>query len=186
MLVLLHFLTFSMIQSGDIFNVDRLPLMNFAPQLKEIILEKEIMSQQTHEEFTIQLSQKIKDNLSVILYFVVFLAAGILHLLYPSVRRYYVEHLYFVFHVFSFGFARNILVIPLIMLDLIPLAVVLVVGTQLIYAFVALKKVYPQANIMQRPLKWRSFLPVSFLCSTCHCSCSDIYCAGANGILSGV
>jgi hypothetical protein len=42
MLVLLHFLAFSMIQSGDIFNVDRLPLMNFAPQLKEIILEKEI------------------------------------------------------------------------------------------------------------------------------------------------
>jgi hypothetical protein len=33
------------------------------------------------------------------------------------------------------------------MLDLIPLAVVLVVGTQLIYAFVALKKVYPQPNI---------------------------------------
>jgi hypothetical protein len=52
-----------------------------------------------------------------------------------------------VFHVFSFGFARNILMIPLIMLDLIPLAVVLVVDTHLIYAFVALKKVYPQANI---------------------------------------
>jgi hypothetical protein len=33
------------------------------------------------------------------------------------------------------------------MLDLIPLTVVLIVGTQLIYAFVALKKVYPQANI---------------------------------------
>jgi hypothetical protein len=146
-LVVVHFLAFSMIQSGDIFNVERLPVMNFAPQLKQIILEKEIISQQTHEEFTIQLSQKIKDNLSVILYFVVFLAAGILHLLYPSFRRYYVEHLYFVLHVFSFAFARNILVIPLIMLDLIPLAVVLVVGTQFIYAFVALKKVYPQANI---------------------------------------
>jgi hypothetical protein len=66
---------------------------------------------------------------------------------YASFRRYYVEHLYFVFHVFSFGFARNILVIPLIMLDLIPLAAVLVVGTQLIYAFVALKKVYPQSNV---------------------------------------
>jgi hypothetical protein len=147
MLVLLHFLSFSMIQSADIFNVDRLPLMNFAPQLKEIIQEKEVISQQTHEEFTLQLSQKIKDNLSIILYFVVFLAAGILHLLYPSFRRYYVEHLYFVFHVFSFGFARNMLVIPLILLDLIPLTVVLVIGTQLIYAFVALKKVYPQANI---------------------------------------
>jgi hypothetical protein len=147
MLVLLHFLSFSMVQSGDIFNVDRLPLMDFAPQLKEIILKKEVISQQTHEEFTLQLSQKIKDNLSLILYFVVFLAAGILHLLYPSFRRYYVEHLYFVFHVFSFGLARNILLIPLIVLDLIPLTVVLVVGTQLIYAFVALKNVYPQNNI---------------------------------------
>jgi hypothetical protein len=146
-LVLVHFLAFSMIQSGDIFNVDRLPVMNFAPQLKQLILEKESISQLTHKEFTIQLSQKIKDNLSIILYFVVFLAAGILHLLYPSFRRYYVEHLYFVFHIFSFAFARNILVIPLIMLDLIPIAVVLVVGTQFIYAFVALKKVYPQANI---------------------------------------
>jgi hypothetical protein len=146
-LVVLHFLSFSIIQSGDIFHVDRLPAMNFAPQLKEIILEKERISHQTHEEFTIQLSQKIKDNLSIILYFVVFLAAAILHLLYPSFRRYYVEHLYFVFHLFTFAFARNILVIPLIMLDLIPLAVVLVVGTQLIYAFVALKKVYPQTNM---------------------------------------
>jgi hypothetical protein len=146
-LVVMHFLAFSIVRSGDIFNVDRLAVINFAPQLNQIILEKEIISQRTHGEFTIQLSQKIKDNLSIILYFVVFLAAGILHLLYPSFKRYYVEHLYFVFHVFSFGLARNILVIPLIMLDLIPLTVVLVVGTQLIYAFVALKNVYPQANI---------------------------------------
>jgi hypothetical protein len=166
MLVLLHFLCFSMIQSGDIFNVDRLPLMNFAPQLKEIILEKEVISQQTHEEFTIHLSQRIKDNLSIILYFVVFVAAGILHLLYPSFRLYYVEHLYFVFHVFSFGFARNILVIPLIMLDLIPLAVVLVVGTQLIYAFVALKKVYPQANIataLKMMILFASIVPMFYV-----------------------
>jgi hypothetical protein len=165
-LVLVHFLAFSMIRSGDIFNVERLPLMNFAPQLKQVILEKEIISQQTHEEFTIQLSQKIKDNLSIILYFVVFLAAGILHLLYPSFRRYYVEHLYFVFHVFSFGFARNILVIPLIMLDLTPLAVVLIVGTQLIYAFVALKNVYPQANIttaLKMAVLFASIIPMFYV-----------------------
>jgi hypothetical protein len=165
-LVLMHFLAFSMVQSGDIFNVDRLAVMNFAPQLNQIIQKKEIISQQSHEEFTIQLSQKIKDNLSIILYFVVFLSAGILHLLYPSFRRYYVEHLYFVFHVFSFGFARNILVIPLIMLDLIPLALVLIVGTQLIYAFVALKKVYPQANIataLKMVLLFASIVPMFYV-----------------------
>lgn len=165
-LVLVHFLAFSMFKSGDIFSVERLPLMRFAPQLKQVILEKEIISQQTHEEFTFQLSQKIKDSLSIILYFVVFLAAGILHLLYPSFRRYYVEHLYFVFHMFSFAFARNILVIPLIMLDLIPLAVVLVVGTQLVYAFVALKKVYPQANVttaLKMAVLFASIIPMFYV-----------------------
>lgn len=52
------------------------------------------------------------------------------------------------------------------MLDLIPLAVVLVVGTQLIYAFVALKKVYPQANIttaVKMTVLFASIIPMFYV-----------------------
>ena len=147
-MVVLHFLLFSSIPSGDIFNVDRFPAMKLAPGLQQVIKEQEIESKRAHDEFAFELSKKIKDNLSVVLYFVVFLAAAFLKFLYPSFNRYYVEHLYFLFHVFSFAMARNMLMIPFIMLDLIPITVVLVIGSQLIYTFLAMKRVYPQNNLI--------------------------------------
>ena len=147
-LVVLHFLAFSAFQSGDIFNVDRFPAMKFSPLLRQVIREKETSQQTSHAEFTAALNQKVKDNLSIALYLVVFLEAVVLTLLYKSFNRYYVEHLNFVFHIFSFAFARNVFMIPLVMLDQIAIAIVFVVGTQLLYTFLALKNVYAQGNLI--------------------------------------
>jgi hypothetical protein len=145
--VVLHFLLFSASRSGDIYELDRFPIMQFAPALHEVIKEKEAESGQSHDAFMFALSKQVKDNLSLVLYVVVFLAAGVLYYLYRPFGRYYVEHLYFTLHLFSFAFLRNLFVIPLVMLDLIPLAVTMIIVTQLLYSFIALKKVYPQNNV---------------------------------------
>jgi hypothetical protein len=143
--VVAHFVIFASIPAADIFNLDRFPPLKAAPVLKQKLHEAEAASGKDHVEFTNLISQKVKDNLEIFLYIVVFLAAGIMHLLFPSFKRFYVEHLHFVFHVFSFALVRNILFIPLFILDLPVLSFVLVIATQLVYVFLAIKEVYPQA-----------------------------------------
>ena len=147
-LVVIHFLLFSAIPSGDIFNVDRFPAIKFSPLLQEVLHESEITHAESLARFKNDLNTKVKDNLSIALYLVVFIVAIVLKVLFSGSRRYYIEHLNFVFHVFSFAFARNVLIIPLIVMDLIPLTIVLVIGTQMLYTIAAMQNVYKQGILI--------------------------------------
>ncbi len=100
----------------------------------------------THELFVDSLNQKIKDNLNIVFYLLVFLLAVYFKLLYMNSGRYYIEHLYYVLHLISFGLIRNILLLPLIMLDWIALAMVITIVTQLTYTFISLKTVYLEST----------------------------------------
>ena len=165
-MVVVHFLAFSLFQSGDIFNIDRLPLLNMAPTLKQEIQQRATASELSSDEFTSVLSNRVKDNLTITLYVVVFLAGAILKLIFPSVKRYYVEHLQFVFHIFSFAFVRNVLLIPLIMLGLDKLVVVFVLVTQVIYSFVAMRKVYGEsfpATLMKMAMLFVSIVAMFYV-----------------------
>jgi len=144
-LVVFHFLVFSLIKSGDFFDVSRFPIFTNSAYLENVILEQEEQSAKSVEEFKAELNQHLKDNLNIILYFLVFLIAWLLKFLYPGSNRYYIEHLYFALHLFCFGFVRNILLIPIIMLNWMTLALILAGGTQLVYVFLAVKRVYPQS-----------------------------------------
>jgi len=143
-LVVAHFLVFATFKSGDIFTIERFPALKFSPLLQHAINEGQASSLRPPAEFAALMDQKVKDNLEIFMYLVVFFAAGILYLLYQSFQRFYVQHLHFIFHAFSFALARNILVIPLLMLDYVTLTIVLVIVSQIVYVFLALKKVYPQ------------------------------------------
>jgi len=147
-LVVIHFVLFAAFPSGDIFNVERFPPIRFSPHLTKAIAEAEIAAKKPHALFIDSVSHRVRKNIEAFTYIVVFLAAAVLCFLYRSFDRYYVEHLYFVFHVFGFALARNVLVIPLVMLDLVPLTLFLVVSSQLCYTFLALRTVYPE-----RPLR---------------------------------
>lgn len=70
-MTLMHFLIFKTTPSGDIFNTDRFPVMTFAPVLQQqAIQEKQEESKMSHQEFTVEISMKVKDSLSFMLYLV--------------------------------------------------------------------------------------------------------------------
>ncbi len=142
-MVVVHFLVFSNVRSADIFSVDRLPVFRFSA-IQELLQREEQELNISHTQFTEELSQRIKDNLSVMVYLVVFAVAFGLFVMYRNFSGYYVEHLFFSFHLFSFSFLRNLLLIPLVMLDFMAGAMVLAVLSQIGYTFIALKSVYPE------------------------------------------
>ena len=147
-MVVTHFLIFSFSGSGDIFTIERFPVFQLIPGLYQAVQHYEVKSGLTHEVFTTNLNQKIKDNLNIIFYFIVFLLAFFFKLLYFNSGKYYVEHLYYLLYLLSFGLIRNIILIPLLIADLLPIAFVIVVATQLIYTFVSLKNVYHENSIL--------------------------------------
>lgn len=140
--VVLHFLAFSFFKSGDIFAVDRFPLFKLVPGIHELVHQYEVKSGLSHSVFIETVDQKIKDNLNVIFYFIVFVMALYFKLIYFRSGKYYIEHLYYMLHLISFGLIRNIVLIPLVILDLIPIAFVLAAITQLTYTWISLKNVY--------------------------------------------
>ena len=58
--------------------------------------------------------------------------------------KYYVEHLYFLLHMISFGLLRNILLIPLLALGWFGVALVVSMATQIFYTYISLRNVYQQ------------------------------------------
>jgi hypothetical protein len=142
-LVVVHFLIFSSFRSADIFRVDRFPIFRLE-SLHQLLVRKEHALKLPHEQFNTILSQKIKDNLSFMVYLAVFAVAFGLFVMYKSFSGYYVEHLLFSFHLFSFSFLRNLLFIPLVMFDLTSSVISLAVASQVGYTFMALKAVYPE------------------------------------------
>ena len=144
-IVLVHFLSFNIFRSGDVFAIDRFPLFRLFPETQHILHSYEVKSGLDHEAFSEALNPRIKDNLNIIFNFLVFGLAFCFRAIYFRSGKYYIEHLYFLFHLLSFGLIRNIAVIPLVMMDLMFLAYILSIITQLSYTYVALRNVYQES-----------------------------------------
>ena len=75
----------------------------------------------------------------------VFVLAFYFKVLYAGSGKYYVEHLYFLLHMISFGLLRNILLIPLLAFGWFGVAFVLSLATQILYTYISLRNVYQQS-----------------------------------------
>ena len=144
-IVVVHFLVFGFSGSGDIFTIEHFPLLQVAPGIQQVIDQYEVKSGLKHDEFASRLDNKIKDNLNILFYFVVFVLAFYFKLLYFRSGKYYVEHLYFLLHMISFGLLRNILLIPLFALGWFGVAFVFSMATQILYTYISLRNVYQQS-----------------------------------------
>ncbi len=143
-IVVVHFLVFGFSGSGDIFTIEHFPLIQMAPGIQKAINHYEVESGLSHDEFASSLDNKIKENLNILFYFVVFVLAFYFKLLYFRSGKYYVEHLYFLLHMISFGLLRNILLIPFLALGWIGVALIFSMVTQISYTYIALRNVYQQ------------------------------------------
>ena len=146
-IVVLHFLVFSLSGSGDIFTFERFPVIQFMPGFHPLIAHYEVKSGLSHEAFSVVLNQRIKENLNILFYFVVFVLAFYFKLLYLRSGKYYVEHLYTVMHLICFGLVRNIIMIPLLVFGWLVPALVLSMITQLPYTFLLLRNVYHEGPV---------------------------------------
>ena len=144
--IVVHFLAFSFFKSGDIFSIDRMPLFKIIPGVHRVIESYETKSGMMHDVFAQSVNQKLKDNLNIIFYFLVFVLAAFVKVVFYRDGRYYVEYLYYMLHLISFGLLRNILLIPLVVFDLIPIAFVLAAVTQFVYTWLSIKNVYRESN----------------------------------------
>jgi hypothetical protein len=140
-IVVLHFVVFSFFHSADIFTMERFPLFRI-PVVQNIILDYQARSGLPGEQYSTLLSQKIKDNLNILFYMLVFLLAAILKLIFRSKHRYYVEHLYYLLHLLSFGLIRNIVLLPFLILEWWVPAMLISVTTQFWYTYRSVKAVY--------------------------------------------
>ena len=145
--VVLHFLVFSLSGSGDVFTVDRFPIFQMIPGFHTTIEQYELKSGLSHESFNDLLNEKLKANLNILFYFVVFVLALYLKLLYLKQGKYYVEHLYYSLHMISFGLLRNIALIPLLVFGWYGPAVIFSIMTQLPYTFISMSKVYKDGSV---------------------------------------
>ena len=146
--VVLHFIIFSFAGSGDLFSVDQFPVVKMVPEIHQMIVSYEIKAGLAPEELKDVLNAKIKDNLNIIFYFIPFFLAFFFKLLYSRSRKYYTEHLCFVLHLITFGLIRNIILVPLLIMDWFAVAMVISLVTQLTYGYVATKLVYGESTTM--------------------------------------
>ena len=92
-------------------------------------------------EFYHSINSRVNDIFSLLLYLVIFVQAAVLKLQFSKRDRYYMEHLIFSLHFMSFGFLRDVLFLPLQVIDK-NIAFALSIITTITYLYFALKKAY--------------------------------------------
>lgn len=167
LLVVLHFVIFSFFHSGDLFTLERFPVFRWVPGVQEVVTFYQSKSELAPDQFVAAVDQKIKDNLNILFYFIVFLLAAVVKVIYRQSGRYYVEHLYYLLHLLSFGMVRNILLLPFLMYGYMWVALFFSVTTQLWYTYVSLKTVYgepPGRTLVKVFLVMMAFVVVLIPC----------------------
>lgn len=140
-IALVNFLAFGLSTSTDIYSLDTVRFVDrfhFLDAIRHSNLMQAHLNQTMDEH---QVSKNIKDVLSVMVYFMIFVMAGIFKLLFRNQHKFYSEHLVFFFHILSAAFLRNFLLLPVLFLSK-PLGIFLFMVLQFLYLIVALKRFY--------------------------------------------
>jgi hypothetical protein len=146
-IVVVHFVIFSLAGSGDLFSTDKFPVIKLIPDFPQMLLAYESASGLSHEDFKATLNGDMKDALNIIFYFLPFALAVVFKLLYAGSGKYYIEHLYVVLSLITFGLIRNIILVPLLIIDWMGAAVAIGMVTQFWYTYNSLKVVYGESPL---------------------------------------
>jgi|GEM_PF-2086057 len=92
-------------------------------------------------EFYHSINNRVNDIFSLLLYLVIFVQAAVLKLQFGKRDKYYMEHLIFSLHFMSFGFLRDIVLLPLQIVDK-NIALAISIVTTITYLYFALRQVY--------------------------------------------
>lgn len=141
-IITVNFLVYAFLEEYSLVNIEFLKNMSDdVPWLQLAVTQARDSSGLSEDKFFHEVNSRINDTLPILLYFLIFAQALILKIQFYRHDRYYIEHLVFALHFMSFGFARDIALLPVHFFSK-HLAFVISIFTTVWYLFQSLKQVY--------------------------------------------
>jgi hypothetical protein len=137
-----NFLLYRVLENYSFLNIELLKnLAADIPWVQRTITEASRTSALSIDIFYHQVNSQINDTLPIFLYLLIFAQALVLKVQFIKHHRYYIEHLVFALHFMSFGFLRDMALLPIQFLNA-QIALVISIITTIAYLFLSLKHSY--------------------------------------------
>jgi hypothetical protein len=140
-IAVIHFLAFNFFRTVDFYSMDTIHLIDRFQLLERLENVSWIKNQINPDLDVVLMNKEIKNALSVLIYFAIFILAAYFKLLFIRQQKYYAEHLVFVLHTITAAFLRNVLLIPVLLMNIYA-GVALVIVLNFAYVILAFKNFY--------------------------------------------
>jgi hypothetical protein len=112
-IITINFLVYAVLEDYSLVNIEFLKnISQNVPWLHQAVEQGQLESELSNYAFFHQVNTRVNDTLPILLYFLIFVQALVLKAQFGRYDRYYIEHLVFALHFMSFGFARDIALLP--------------------------------------------------------------------------
>ncbi len=149
----LSLFVFSLYRPISLYDFGRVVQQEQTGKIGQLMAKRATKMHTTPDELADRVTAKWQRNLSFLQLMYVLMLAGVLKLIFLNTGKYYVEHLVFALHYYSFNFLWGVLMWPLYYLSggLDPFGktlwvTVLSYTVHIIYMFLALRRVYAQST----------------------------------------
>ena len=140
-IIAINFLVYTFWDSYSLVDVKFLQSLANVSWIGGLIAATQQRENLPEAEFYHHINSRVNDIFSLLLYLVIFVQAAVLKLQFSKRDRYYMEHLIFSLHFMSFGFLRDVLLLPLQVVDK-NIAFVFSIATTIAYLYFALRLAY--------------------------------------------
>ena len=141
-LSMLYFFSFSFFDKAALLDIRHVIKFDFTERLLPAINAKQQLGGALSEElFYRGVNQQLNNKIALLLFLVIFAYVVVFKVVFFAKKLYYVEHLIFCLHLMSFSFLRDMLFLPLFLVNK-PAGFGIALLTTVIYLFLSMKRVY--------------------------------------------
>lgn len=138
---MLYFFSFSFFDKAALVDIRNVLRFDFSGRLLPLLTAKQQLSGLEGELFLREVNQQLNNKIALLLIPAIFAYALVFKAVFFAKKRYYAEHLIFCLHLMSFSFLRDVLFLPLFLINK-PVAFALALATTMFYLFLSMKRVY--------------------------------------------
>ena len=138
-----NFLFYAFLEEYSFLNINMLKDMaDSITWFQRAIAQAQLASGFSTNEFFHLVNSRVNDTLPIFLYFLIFAQALVLKIQFAKHQRYYIEHLVFALHFMSFGFLRDMALLPVQFLFNKQIALIISIATTIWYLSRSFKHAY--------------------------------------------
>lgn len=171
-LSMLYFFSFSFFDKAALLDIRHVVKFDYSGRLLAALAAKQQLGTLSDELFYRGLNQQLNNKIALLLFLAIFAYGLVFKLVFIAKKRYYVEHLIFCLHLMSFSFLRDILFLPLFLVNK-PVGFGLALLTTVTYLFLSMKRVY--AARVSRMILATFGLYAAFGVIFCACAAFAVY-----------